>query len=40
MYISNDYGLWCLSTLVFMGFIDQLGYAEYMANQPDTLQNK
>ena len=29
-----------LSTKVVMGFIDQLSYAEYIANQPDTLQKR
>jgi hypothetical protein len=27
-------------TKVVMGFIDQLSYAEYIANQPDTLQKR
>ena len=37
--VSSSVGMmtW-LSTKVVMGFIDQLSYAEYIANQPDTLQ--
>ena len=37
---SSSVGMMTWPTKVVMGFIDQLSYAEYIANQPDTLQKR